>query len=406
MKFKFYTLNGFTFIDAYPEQEDTLTANRLEGVGQEISLRTTTVWFDSEYKGVHPDVVAAVCLAIYYPFIGKRVEFPAPVSRRLAESINRPIFAKTKVLDVASVDDALEPYSGDGSSILAFGGGVDSSAVRVLFPDAYVVHEASLKDGRILPDYTNEVVDRLSRAGRGRIVRSNQRYLSRPGGWHVWIASTVTAVLTAASRGASYVLTGSNFGSNFLSNGRKYYDKLASRKHHGPSGNYWEQLFWDIGLPVFSPISGMSEIINMKIALEHLARDEVVFCIGDNGGACGRCPKCFRRACIEEFLSHSKADYTSYRNDDVLRVLEKKPTYFGHIYAALMAEGWTPPLWALGCLSHLRPSRFPLRHNPESYELFPADIRNDVTDKVRRFSEPMTQRDMDEMRAWDQALLV
>lgn len=401
MKILHYCLNGFTYLEAIIEADDKRLANRLEGSGTEIHLNTPLVFFDQIFDNVHPDILGAVCLSIFYPFIGSEIEFPYPVSQRLVDSINREIFTKTKKLKVRNVDKSIAKYSGDGSSVIAFGGGVDSSAIRGLFPEAHVVHEASINQGNKVHDKSNGVVNRLGEAAT--LVTTNQRYISNPGGWHVWIGSAVTAALVSSMRGASYVLTGTNLGSSFLQNGKKYFDRHNGRKWHGESGNYWEQIFWDIGLPVFSPISGLSEILNLKASYAALNREDVVYCNKLDGGNCGVCPKCFRRACVEDYLGYSKVDYGKFNNPDVLSLLSKRPTYFGHLYAAMLEDGWAPPEWIAEKLKHLpKGVTFPLKYNPESLDFIPKELKGFVRNRVSNYFEEMSVSEVSDMKAWDQ----
>lgn len=238
---------------------------------------------------------------------------------------------------------------------------------------------------------------------KGTLVTSNQRFLSQPTGWHVWIASAVTAALVASKRKSSYVLTGTNLGSSFIQNGTKYFDRHSSSKWHGISGNYWEQLFWDIGLPVFSPISGMSELLNLDISYKKLDKTEVVYCNKKDGGNCGKCAKCFRRECVEDFLGVSNVDYEKFRNADVIKMLDKRPTYFGHLYASMLNDGWLPPKWILDRLSHL-PSdvSFPLKYNVESLDFVPENLRDEISKRILSNFEPMSEKELSSMKAWDQ----
>jgi len=133
MKFEFYTIGGNTYLEAFFEESDTIEGKRLEGPGTRIINRNPLVFFDQDYSGLHPDIVGLACLAIFYPFIGKNVTFPKPVSKRLSDSINREIFAKNKKLNIRNIDTCIAKYSGNGKAVLAYGGGVDSSAVRAVF---------------------------------------------------------------------------------------------------------------------------------------------------------------------------------------------------------------------------------------------------------------------------------
>jgi hypothetical protein len=99
-------------------------------------------------------------------------------------------------------------------------------------------------------------------------------------------------------------------------------------------------------------------------------------------------------------------DFSRYQNEAVLKVLNEKPTYFGQEYAAMLSQGWTPPEWIGARLSHLPPhTTFPLRHNPECYEMIPEAARADVISRIRKFSDPMTTAEIAAMKKWDQISL-
>ncbi|WP_214000003.1 DUF6395 domain-containing protein [Arsukibacterium sp.] len=336
MIFLHYVSGGCTFIEAIFEDNDLKTSKRLEGVGVEISNRNPLVFFNKEYSDIHPDIIGLVCLAIFYPFIGSDVTFPQPITPKLAESINRDIFLKHKKLNIRNVSQDLIPYLGEQGEVLAFGGGMDSSAIRALFPEAFVVHEASIKNGILVADDANELTASLESKGRGSLVETNSRFISNPGGWHVWIGSIVTALLEAGKRRAKYIYAGTILGSAFMSNGAKYFDRHASSKWHGPSGNYWQQLFWDIGLPLVQPLMGCSEILTMQASLKYLNKNEISYCTADNGKACGVCPKCFRRSCIENYVTGEQIDFSRFDNNAVNLILNKNlfilDTYTQHLF--------------------------------------------------------------------------
>ena len=61
------------------------------------------------------------------------------------------------------------------------------------------------------------------------------------------------------------------------------------------SGNHWQSVFYEIGIPMFSPIDEILEFGNMSIALEELKKEKVVYCTADQGSHRNRCTKCSRR---------------------------------------------------------------------------------------------------------------
>ena len=406
MIIKHYCVDNFTFIEAKLEDDDRKFANRLEGSGVQIELRTPLVFFNKKYVDLHPDVIGLASLAIFYPFIGKRVTLPLPVSPRLPEALSKPIFTKTKNIEIVNIDPNLPAYQGNGSSVLAYGGGMDSSAIRALFPESFVVHEASIKDGVEVLDRTNDLVSQLEKEGSGSLVKTNSRYISSPGGWHIWIGSMVTALLEANARGASYIQAGTILGSAFMSNGSKYFDRHVAQKWHGPSGNYWQQLFWDIGLPMVQPLMGCSEILTMQASLKRFNENDIFFCTANDGRACGMCPKCFRRTAIRDYVNSEKSDYSRFDNSAVHNLLMKRPTYFGHIYAALMSEGWLPPTFLESYFSHLpKDNTFALHYNPESIDFMPTNQKSNIQKILSENFLPMNKLEVEQMKAWDQAKL-
>lgn len=402
MKFLYYVIGSTTYIEAVFENTDNKKGIRLEGSGVEVENRNPLVFFDKPYHDIHPDIVGLACLCIFYPFIGDRVTFPFPVTPELADSINRAIFKKHKTITVSNIDDSLAKYEGDTGEVLAFGGGMDSSAVRALFPDAFLVHEASVRNGNVVPDEANRVTHDLEKKGRGSLVKTNSRFISEPGGWHVWTGSIVTALLEAGRRRAKYIYSGTILGSAFMSNGAKYFDRKKSTQWHGDSGNYWQQIFWDIGLPLVQPLMGCSEILTMRASLNYLNPEDIFYCTRVDGKACGSCPKCFRRTCISDYIKGETSDYSKFDNPSVNAVLDKKPLYFGHIYSALLSNGWIPPAFVRNRLEFLPRQKFANHYYVESLDFLPPELRGEVGEVLQKEFSPMSELDVSNMKSWDQ----
>ena len=80
LRFEYWTTPGQTHIKAILEEEDHFIGNRQEGIGTQIELQNTTLTYEYEVKEIHPDILGLICMINFYPFIGKRVAFPNPVS--------------------------------------------------------------------------------------------------------------------------------------------------------------------------------------------------------------------------------------------------------------------------------------------------------------------------------------
>ena len=162
MIFEFTSDNNTSTLRAIFEPDDHQTGRRQEGYGQEITYSGEDVTFDYPVQSIHPDLLGLLCLTIFFPYIGERVVFPKPVSPRLELAFKKPIFKR--MFRFENVDPDLEKYSGSRIA-LSFGGGIDSSAIRVMFPEAYVVHEAHLKEGQLVRSYAHDIVRSLDSEG-------------------------------------------------------------------------------------------------------------------------------------------------------------------------------------------------------------------------------------------------
>lgn len=242
MIFEFESDGDSSTLRAHFELGEKYTGKRQEGAFREITYSGTDITFDYGVNSIHPDLLGLPCLVIFYPFVGQRVVFPMPVSRRLEKAFRKTNFTRPFRFD--NVDPALDRYSGSKMA-LSFGGGIDSTAVRVMFPEAFVVHEAHTRNGRLVPSFSYDVVRSLG-PERAALVTSNQRYVSQPGGWHGWTCAFATSLLLATDYDFGIVLMGSTISSTLLYGGARYWNRFAARRRHGVTENYWQSAFNEV----------------------------------------------------------------------------------------------------------------------------------------------------------------
>ena len=405
MRFEFWTEPGHSYIKAIFENGDTRMGKREEGAGTEITLQNDTVVFDYEVKNIHPDILGLLCMITFFPFIGSEVEFPKPVSKRLFDAFQNECFTSKKDILFRNISNDVEIYQGDNLA-LSFGGGIDSSAVRHMFPEAIVIHEAHIKNEKFIFSHSHSVVKSLGQE-KGKLVTSNIRYLSTPGGWHSWPCSVSTSLIMATDLNIGIILTGSIIGSCFLSNGARFWDRLNARKWHGPSGNYWQSAFEAIGLPMFSPMTGVSEMQTMKQSLDLLNQNQVVYCMENDGSACLKCSKCFRRDVIRTFIqSNHQPNWEVYNTEYIHNFLENRPLYFGHIFSsAVSLKPELFPEWMTSRLTYVQPIKkdWVMRVYAESFDLCPIEWRDYLKSRVTSFIPPMDEIDINELRSWNQS---
>lgn len=403
MKFSFWTTSTHSYIKAEFDKDDSPSGPREEGVGTKITFQNQVLEYDYAVKNIHPDILGLICLANFFPFIGKRVEFPMPVSPRLVEAFKRPAFINKKDFEFVNVDPALPKYSGSKIGI-AFGGGVDSTAVHEMFPEAYVVHEAHIRDNKVLPSATHQIIHDMG-AESACLVTTNQRYVSKPGGWHSWPCSAACLLLLATDKDIGLVLTGTVLGSNWLWNGTKFYDRLASRKFQGFSGNHWQSVFQDIGIPMFSPIDGISEFGSMRLSIDRLNANQVNYCmLGKNGEHCNCCTKCLRKSIERKLVDSSYLpDWSNYDTPLIHQFLKKRPLYFGHIFKFAAKQGILIK-WINELIVDAREvsNDWPLKYYPPALEFCPEGWKDLLEERIQSNFELMNEEEMEELEAWSQ----
>ncbi len=303
-----------------------------------------------------------------------------------------------------NVEYGIPKYTGE-KMVLSFGGGIDSSTVRIMFPEAFVVHEAHIRNEVKLPCHTHDVVEALG-PEKGRVVVTNQRYVSQPGGWHSWPCSTVTSLLMATDMNFGIILVGSTLGSTLLwKNGERFWNRHASRKWHGFSGSHWQSTFHMIGIPMFSPVMGISEMETMRLALPLIHKGDVVYCMSDKGFACKKCTKCFRRDVIRTVVEpKNEIDWKMYNTKTTHNFLEKRPLYFGHIFAYAKNKSKKLPKWVTERISDVAEikSEWPVKLYQDSFEFCPEPWSEKIKKRVEKNIEPMNEREVKELKIFHQ----
>ena len=402
MRFEIDSVGRKTLLRAIMENGDQMQGLRQEGAGTTITYSGEHVVFDYEATNIHPDLLGLLCLIIFYPFVGERVVFPMPVSPRLEEAFRNPYFTRKFRFD--NVDSSVEMYSGSKMA-LSFGGGIDSSAVRVLFPEAYVVHEAHWRDGRLVPSDTHRVVHDMG-ANRGRVVKTNQRYVSRPGGWHGWPCAFATTLLMATDHDFGIILMGATLGGTLLKGGTGYWDRFGARDWHGVTGNFWQSAFGAVGIPAFSPVCGASAFLTMTLSLDLVRAGEVFYCTERDGAACLICPKCLRRDIVRAVVDPEHGPkWAQYDREAIHSFLDRDPLSHGHIFSFASRKLDGLPCFIRSRIQDLRQieSGWPLRVHPGAFDFCDDRWRPMIRDRVLEHLDPMQADDIAELETWSSA---
>ena len=182
---------------------------------------------------------------------------------------------------------------------LAFSAGVDSAAAMCLMPDRTLLfyHERAGFDSILSHENANRFIDYLvEEKGRPVIrVRSNHeisRTVSgKSPGFTTDYACAVHVILLADYYDLDSIATGMPLENSFLFHGQRYRDFKET--------HFWKKhsaLFESIGLPIYQPVMGCSELVNRQIVELYGYGDFAQSCLrSPAGSSCGRCWKCFRK---------------------------------------------------------------------------------------------------------------
>lgn len=183
---------------------------------------------------------------------------------------------------------------------LAFSGGVDSAAAMVLMPQETVLvyNERTGLQGKL--DHTNafRFFEELERRTGRRVyrIKSNHEKIrfsqGKSVGFSTDYACAVQLILLADYFGLDSIGTGMPLENSYLFHGHRYREFSESWfwKHYQP-------MFESVGLPLYQPVAGCSEIINMGIVRDTGWEGWAQSCLrsAKAGSVCGQCWKCFRK---------------------------------------------------------------------------------------------------------------
>lgn len=288
---------------------------------------------------------------------------------------------------------------------LAFSGGVDSAAAMELMPTSTVLvyNERSGIEGIL--NHTNAhrfFEEILSRTGRSviRIPSNHEMLRVRDGkipGFSTDYACAVQVILLADYYGFDSIGTGMPLENSFLWHGYRYREFTTSWfwKHHGP-------LFSSVGLDLYQPVVGCSEIINMKIVNDTGWEGWAQSCLRSNrpGQVCGKCWKCFRK----NTLVGLPFEYAG----EIAKFLEKRPLKQGASTLYSIQKGGVSKEGIVIVDEHpdLKPLMdldldFLNRYIPASIDLLPSRYRRFTEQKLSEFCERMTPQDLESLSQID-----
>ena len=205
---------------------------------------------------------------------------------------------------------------------LAFSGGVDSAAALCLMPDSTVLlyHERCALSGKLSHANAHRFFEHIESTTGRRVhrIRSNHEKIRQTQGQSIGFstdyACAVHAVLLADYFSLDSIATGMPLENSYLFHGHQYRDFATSR-----FWNHYSKMFADVGLPLYQPVAGCSEVVNLTIVQHHGWDGWAQSCLRSPtpGKVCGSCWKCFRKNTLQG------DDYTM--SSEISTFLKKKP---------------------------------------------------------------------------------
>ncbi len=252
----------------------------------------------------HPDLLAAVAVALAGDFAGQRVQLSFPVSDAFRERLST-VYKWT----IEPVDGQLQPRRLTGASRmgLCFSGGVDSTAALSLVPgDAALVFLdraeplGAPRDSMYDKDAPLRACKVLRQMGREVWpIATDVEYLRTPVGFMNDLAMSTPLMLLADWLHVDATAYGLILESSYLNKAFKFREYAQTR--------HWQKygtVAAAAGVPWNLITAGLSEVVTTRLVLESPLQHLAQSCIrGPFGAPCLNCWKCFRKSLLEATLA-------------------------------------------------------------------------------------------------------
>ena len=277
-----------------------ISTNPVKGKGGK--RKEDSVFFSFPVPGSpHPDHIVFAAILSFYPFIpnDSTIICQEPVSEDFLKSLRHEKLLGNGLKINPVVKNSYIPA--DMTPVHSIGGGFDSLAARILYPEFSGYHlKPSLRNIKQMDWKLDPSV---------HIVSSNLQYIQEGSSMPHFAAMLGGAMISASILGKTGIITGSNANGVFLENGNIF---------RGQKFNLWYGVFRAIGMPVIPVVSGFSRLATALLSHKHGRIDEAVWCpIGH--GNCGECLKCLRSLTSTYLMGASgKPDFDFFFNSERL----------------------------------------------------------------------------------------
>lgn len=402
MKFDLNITESQTKFIAIRENEYENVGLRAQGPYVPLTLVEDTLIIDYVSKNsLHPDIIAAICITAFYPFIKYSATMPFPVSQKFADSLKMNllpqhdkidgVYKAVKEITITNIDINLSPYSNGTNTVIAYGGGIDSTSIALLFPDFPLIH-TNCNEKNAITQFIGENVKNKS-----FLIYSNCKELCIPKGFTTFTNIFLVPLMLSADLNIKNICCGEIIEASCLSNGLKYFPQFNPERR-----NRWFRFYNNIGINTFSPTAGCSELITSKIIVKHKLEDKVLYCELDNGYPCHKCTKCFRKI-LELKLHGYSYDMNKFNENLITTFLKKRPLYASNTFIETIKNIEDIPLYikeSIHDIIDVKTDLF-LKIYSKSFNYFPVDIKDRLINELVKYADIMTEEEEKYLESWD-----
>lgn len=289
----------------------------------------------NKLENIHSDLLGLTVVLLIYPFVGKNIKLPFPVSIDFANQ-----FLKLGK-NISPIDEYLEIRKiYDGKSSLSYSCGTDSTASLLLMPKNT---EIIFLD-RITPigskdtynkDHIYRTLDYLIADDyKVTLIKSDLEFLREPKGFTMDLACSTPNILLADFFNIDSIAYGyTNHHNEFLKNDIDYICTGDNRLHFTYQNEYpkdmsfsfWNELFNICGLKINMNTMGITEVFTEYIVYNSKYKNIIQSCMRDN---CNKCFKCFKINLIKFIFDNNNLNDKFL--EELFRNIEneiKKPRY-------------------------------------------------------------------------------
>jgi hypothetical protein len=409
MKFEMKIINNQTHFIAICDNVEEKQGFRAQGPYTPIKLINNTLIIDYVSKNkLHPDIIGAICITAFYPFIKYTATMPFSVSKKFKTGLQMDIlpqhdkidgvYKAIKPITITNIDENLKPYNNGKKTIIAYGGGIDSTAIALLFPEFPLIHTLSCNKPHITNVMKKFIKENLK--NESYIKFSNCRELCNPSGFTTFTNIFLLPLMLTADMNIRNICCGEILGSSCLSNGKKFFPQFNPLRR-----NRWIRFYNYIGINIFSPIAGCSELITSKIIYKYNLSNKVLYCETNNGYPCLKCTKCLRKLLLLT-LHGFDGNFNHFNKEYISKFLIKRPLYFGHIFIETIKNNKQCPKYLIELISdisHIDTKLFNKIY-PKSFIYFPDDIKEHLINKLTKYAEIMSEEEEKYLEKWNMML--